>query len=217
MTRTFTDEALTETLRRHIDLYRWRRPVYQIAMLDALASIWLPQCRGVLDVGGGTGVIAQAVRDHFPVERVASIDLHDRFLGSLTVETQAYDGRTIPFEDGAFDCAMFNNVIHHIPVAARSQVFGEAARAAGLGPIFIKDHLAVSPLDHARLAALDFLGNVPFAGMLEARYLTLAEWTSLAGAIGYRIDSTVSRAYRSGPFEWMFPNRLEITMRWVAA
>ena len=216
MTRTFTDAALTETLRRHIDLYRWRRPVYQIAMLDALASVWVPTCRRVLDVGGGTGVIAQAVADHFPVDRVASIDLHDRFLDTLTVETQAYDGRTIPFEDGAFDGAMFNNVIHHIPPAARPGVLSEAARAAGRGPIFIKDHLRASPLDHARLAALDFLGNVPFSGMLEARYLTLAEWTALAAAIGYRIDRTETRAYRRGPFEWVFPNRLEITMRWVA-
>lgn len=214
MNRTFTDEAVIATLRQHIDLYRWRRPDYQLAMLDSLARLWEPSCRRVLDVGGGTGVVAQTVMDHFPVDRVVSIDLHDRFLSSLTVETKVYDGLTIPFADGAFDCALFNNVIHHIPPSARARVMEEAARAAGRGPIFIKDHLAASGLDHMRLAVLDLLGNLPFSGMIEARYLTLEDWRDLAGQVGYEIEQTETRAYRRGPFEWIFPNRLEITMRW---
>ena len=92
----------------------------------------------------------------------------------------------------------------------------ECARVAGGGPIYIKDHLAVSHLDHARLLVLDLMGNLPFGGMVKASYLTAADWHQLAAAAGYRIDRQVGGAYRSGMFESLFPNRLEVTMRLAA-
>jgi ubiquinone/menaquinone biosynthesis C-methylase UbiE len=216
MMKTYSDDALVETLGRHIAMYRWRRPTYQVVMLGSLMEVWDPSCRRVLDLGGGTGVIAQAIQDHFPVDRVVSIDLHERFLKTLTVETMAYDGAHAPFADGSFDCGLFNNVIHHIPKAARTAVLSECARVNGRGPIFIKDHIAQSALDHLRLAALDFMGNVPFSGMVEAAYLTMPEWEALAGSIGYRIERKVADTYREGLTGLVFPNRLEITMKWVS-
>jgi len=91
----------------------------------------------------------------------------------------------------------------------------ECARVASFGPIYIKDHLAASRLDHARLMLLDLMGNVPFGGMVKARYLTAEDWQRLAAAPGYRIDRQITGAYRSGYFEHLFPNRLEVTMRVV--
>ena len=93
----------------------------------------------------------------------------------------------------------------------------ECARVAGAGPIYIKDHLAASHLDHARLLVLDLMGNLPFGGMVKASYLTAEDWQRLAAAPGYRIDRQISGAYRSGTFERLFPNRLEVTMRLVRA
>ena len=61
------------------------------------------------------------------------------------------------------------------------------------------------------------MGNIPFGGMVKASYLTTEDWLRLAAAQGYRIDRQVSGAYRSGNFERLFPNRLEVTMRWVRA
>lgn len=105
--------------------------------------------------------------------------------------------------------------MHHVPIPVRAGLMRECARVVGGGPIYIKDHVAASKLDHARLFALDAMGNIPFGGMVKADYLTQPDWEKLAADCGYRIDSQVGGAYRDGPFAMAFPNRLEATMRLV--
>lgn len=210
-------DRVAELLSQRLPIYKWRRPVYQAAMLSALAEVWDPATRRLLDIGGGTGVIAQAVHDLFGVDKIVSIDVEDRFLQDLQIETATYDGRRLPFPDGAFDAVMFNNVLHHVEVADRPALIRECRRVAPHGALYIKDHLARSPLDHLRLGALDFIGNVPFHGMVKARYLEAKDWEALAAEGGYRIERRVAGRYRSGPFGLAFPNTLEITMKWVPA
>ena len=200
---------------RHIPLYRVHAPTYQTTLLQSLRAIWDPAHTRVLDVGGGTGIIAQAMKDLFRLASVTAVDVQDRFLKSLDIETLVYDGATLPFADGAFDCVTFSNVLHHVPPVVRPALMRECARVAGRGPIYIKDHLAGSALDHARLFVLDAMGNVPFGGMVKASYLTAGDWEGLAAGCGYRIDRQVGGSYRAGLFERLFPNRLEVTLRLV--
>jgi SAM-dependent methyltransferase len=202
---------------RHIALYRTHAPTYQTVLLQSLLALWSPAHTRVLDIGGGTGIIAQAMKDLFGIAHVASVDVEDRFLKSLDIETRVYDGVTLPFADASFDCVTFSNVLHHVPAAVRASLMRECARVAGNGPIYIKDHLAASPVDHWRLFVLDAIGNVPFGGMVKASYLTAEDWQLLAAGSGYRIDRQISGVYRSGSFERLFPNRLEVTMRLVHA
>lgn len=206
--------AVTRVIGRHIPLYRKYAPTYHATLLRSLHDLWDPRHARVLDVGGGTGIIAQAMKELFAIPRVASVDVHDRFLGTLDIEARTYDGRRLPFDDGSFDCVVFSNVLHHVPVGARAGLMRECARVAGGGPIYIKDHLAGSRLDHARLWMLDAIGNVPFGGMVEASYLDEADWQRLAAEAGYTIERRTSGNYRSGLYARLFPNRLEITMRW---
>ena len=207
--------AVQPLIARHLPIYRVRVPAYQTTLLQSFAQLWDPAHTRVLDVGGGTGIIAQAIKDLFGVAHVTSVDIEDRFLKSLDIETRIYDGMKLPFADGSFDCVTFSNVLHHVPPPARPALMWECARVAGSGPIYIKDHLAASRLDHARLMLLDLMGNVPFGGMVKAGYLTAEDWQRLAAAPGYRIDRQITGAYRSGYFERLFPNRLEVTMRVV--
>jgi SAM-dependent methyltransferase len=210
--------ATVQTLiARHIPLYRTHAPTYQTVLLQTILALWNPAHARVLDVGGGTGIIAQAMKDLFGIVHVTSVDVEDRFLKSLDIETRVYDGVTLPFADASFDCVTFSNVLHHVPPSVRSALMRECARVAGGRPIYIKDHLAVSRFDHARLLVLDLMGNLPFGGMVKASYLTAEDWQRLAAALGYRIDRQISGAYRSGNFERLFPNRLEVTMRLVRA
>jgi SAM-dependent methyltransferase len=202
---------------RHIPLYRRHPPTYQLALLRAFRAVMDPVPTRLLDVGGGTGIIAQAMKDLIGIPHVVTVDVVGRFLPSLDVPTQVYDGATLPFADGAFEAVTLSNVMHHVPVAVRPGLMRECARVTGGGPIYIKDHVAASRLDHGRLTVLDALGNVPFGGMVTARYLTEAEWQALAAAGGYRIDARVGGTYRAGPFAAVFPNRLETTLRLTAA
>ena len=202
---------------RHIPLYRSHAPRYQLVLLQSLRDLWDPAHARVLDVGGGTGIMAQALKALFGVAHVTSVDVADRFLGSLDIETRVYDGVTLPFADASFDCITLSNVMHHVPLPARAGLMRECARVCGPGPIYIKDHVAASPLDHIRLFMLDAMGNLPFGGMVKAHYLTAADWQRLASDAGYRIERTVGGTYRSGLFARLFPNRLEQTMRLVRA
>src|SRR5262249_14907330 len=87
---------VTRTLTARVPLYRWRRLTYQTALLRSLRRAWQPTDRAVLDVGGGTGIMAQSIKELFALDRVASVDVEDRYLDSLDIETRTYDGRTLP-------------------------------------------------------------------------------------------------------------------------
>ncbi|HEY6815676.1 MAG TPA: class I SAM-dependent methyltransferase [Croceibacterium sp.] len=211
-----TLDSVTQSLSRHAGLYRRRRPVYQTVMLTSLSRLWQEHHARVLDVGGGTGVMAQAIQELLPAGRVCAVDVVDRYFETLSVDTRVYDGACLPFADGSFEAATINNVMHHVPVAMRGEVMREVRRVV-TGPVYIKDHVAASWLDHRRLAILDAIGNIPFGGQIDADYLSQAEWERLALDAGYRIAARTGGEYRKGPMAWLFPNQLETTMRFEPA
>jgi SAM-dependent methyltransferase len=198
----------------HLPLYSWRQPVYQYVALRNLQRLWDARHRSALDVGGGTGVMAHTIKVLFGLERVASVDVEDRFRPALGIETAVYDGATLPFAEGSFDCVVLFNVLHHVPVAGRAALIRECRRVAGRGPLYIKDHLSTGSIDDRRLAVLDFLGNVPFSGMVWASYLRDADWLELAAQTGHETSEPLSGRYRRGVTAALFPNRLEVSMRW---
>lgn len=213
MVPSIDPHRLQDILAGHLTMYQRKTPFYQATMLDSLASVWTGNHQRLLDVGGGTGVVAQAISELFPVNEVVAVDVVDRFCPTLTVETHQYDGEVLPFADDAFDAATLNNVMHHVPLASRGSLLREIRRVVA-GPIYIKDHETSGRLDDLRLTALDAIGNIPFGGMLWARYLHRSEWEHLARDNGYRIAGRApSAAYRRGPYAFVFPNRLEVTMR----
>lgn len=211
--RALTQGELQATLARHIRMYSWHAPKYQLAMLNSLAEVWEGPHDRLLDVGGGTGIIAQVLQELFPAGQVTSVDVEDRFLPSLTIDTMTYGGRELPFGDASFDAATINNVLHHVSEDDRQPLIAEVRRVVK-GPVYIKDHLRLGPLDDARLTVLDLMGNMPFKGMVKAHYLSRGEWEELAAHGGYSISYAPGQVYRRGAFAALFPNRLEIVMKW---
>lgn len=207
------DAEVERLLASYQPLYRWRRPRYTIQLLKDIAQLLPPGPCRVLDVGGGSGLVAQAIADLFPGKSVVAIDVVDRFLPQLRIERGTFDGRRIPHADGAFDCALFSNVLHHVPLALRAGLLSEALRVTAGRCVVLKDHLASSPLDRARLACLDFVGNLPFGGMVWARYLSQDDWRELFARCGCSAERIAPGPYRSGLASLGFPNRLEILFR----
>ena len=206
-------EQLQALLARHLPVYRRRIPHYQAHMLASLSEVWLDSATQLLDVGGGTGVMAEAMARFLPVDRVCSVDVADRFCQGLGVQTRTYDGTTLPFADASHDAATLNNVLHHVPVHARAGLLREIRRVVN-GPLYVKDHVRVGWLDDLRLAALDTMGNLPFGGMWAASYLSADDWARLAASSGWRIAAWASpRSYRKGLAAAWAPNRLEVTFR----
>ncbi len=211
--RTLSTQDVARCLVPHLPVYRYRRPAYQTVMLNALLRLWRGPHKTMLDIGGGTGVIGQCVQDLFEVGSLTSVDVVDRYCPGLTIDRRTFDGERLPFADACFDAGMLNNVVHHVPVHQRIALFAEIGRVVE-GPLYVKDHVAAGSGDRFKLWLLDFIGNVPFGGMVEADYLSHDQWEALAAASGFRIAETTSGRYRSAPMNWLFPNSLEITMRW---
>lgn len=209
-------ETVAASLSRHLAMYRNKLPSYQAVMMNDLAKLWTGPHDKLLDIGGGTGVMAQLISEVMPVAHVEAVDVVDRYCDSLTIPTHVYDGHTLPFDNASFDAATLNNVLHHVPVSVRAKLMQEIRRVVS-GPVYIKDHIATSALDHGRLSMLDFIGNIPFGGMVKADYLTQNEWNHLAATAGYCCAENTRGDYRSGAYALIFPNRLEITMRWDPA
>ena len=209
--------AVQRILAAHLPIYRRKAATYQALMFESLRELWRAHHRNLLDVGGGTGVVAEVISELFPVDRVQAVDVVDRFCSSLTVRTQKYDGRTLPFEDASFDAATLNNVMHHVPLDARANLLREVRRVVD-GPLYIKDHETRGSIDNFRLTVLDAIGNIPFGGMVWARYLSRTEWEQLASEGGYRIAARAEPVrYRGDAFAMLFPNCLEVTMRFEPA
>jgi ubiquinone/menaquinone biosynthesis C-methylase UbiE len=210
-------EDVMRCMSAHVRMYSWHKPVYQHVALTNLRRLWDWSHGSALDVGGGTGVMAQTIKTLFGLERVASVDIQNRFLPSLSIETATYDGITLPFPDASFDCILLFNVLHHVPAASRVALIRECRRVAGVGPLYIKDHISQGAVDDARLTILDILGNVPFHGMVKASYLREGHWRDLAIETGHGTSERLSGAYRTGAVEALFPNRLEVSMQWCLA
>ena len=129
-----TVDAVSQCLSRHAGLYRKRPPVYQAVMLSNLAQLWQGRHDRVLDVGGGTGVMAQAMQEFLAVGQVSAVDVVDRYFEGLSVDTHVYDGAHLPFPDASFDAATINNVMHHVPPTGRSDLLREVRRVVA-GPV----------------------------------------------------------------------------------
>lgn len=207
------DAEIARWLAARQPIYRYRRPRYQVQLLKDLAVL-MPAgpCR-VLDIGAGSGLVGAAVNALFPGKSVTGVDIERRFLPGLEIPFVSFDGRHLPFADAAFDCALMCNVLHHVKPAVRPGLLREALRVTAGGPLLIKDHIADTALDRARLTWLDLVGNLPFHGMVAADYLGDRDWRELFAGLGCSVEALAAGAYREGLPARLFPNRLEVCLR----
>lgn len=100
----------------------------------------------LLDIGCGAGALARSLSDQGA--RVTGVDPNAEAL-ALAREAvpegtfRPAGAEALPFEENAFDGAIFLNSLHHVPGPAMRRALGEAARVVGpAGPIVIVEPLA---------------------------------------------------------------------------
>ena len=77
-----------------VSIYRWRAPRYQWRMLNHLAEQWDGPHAALLDVGGGTGLVAQAIQKLFAPTGSNVYDSHFFVPGTATMPLQkSLEGR----------------------------------------------------------------------------------------------------------------------------
>jgi len=123
-----SDAQIIRCMGSHQALYRFHKPLYQLQLIKDLAMLLPPgDCR-ILDIGAGSGLVAEMIASMFPGKTVVAVDVTNRILPTVGVPFRLFDGQTLPFEDDSFDCALFCNVLHHVKTNQRRGLLDEALR-----------------------------------------------------------------------------------------
>lgn len=179
----------------------------RVSVLSQAIADLLPANARVLDIGCGSGDVAVAVMRLRPDVQIEGVDVLVRDAPAIPV--QEYDGKTIPFADGAFDVAMMIDVLHHTDDPAN--VLAEARRVSTRG-VVIKDHFRNGLLAGPTLRFMDWVGNAPHGVRLPYNYLSRSEWAGIWQRLGLRATKLTDRVpLYPRPFSWLFGRKLHFT------
>lgn len=182
------------------------RRAHRLAML--LAPYLAPSWR-VLDIGCGDGLLDHLLQVSRPGLRITGVDIARR--PRSYIDVAVFDGARTPYADGAFDCVMLVDVLHHCrdPLA----LLGEARRVSR-GCVLLKDHQAARPWDQPLLRFMDWFGNARDGVPLPYRYWSQAAWE----AAFRTLDLTLTRLdQRLRLYPWPFHLLLDRHMHFIAS
>jgi SAM-dependent methyltransferase len=156
-----------------------RRRVLQIS--KNISKLIPDDVVSVLDVGAGTGEMAQSIRTLRPELKISGADIYIR--PKTFIPVVEYDGNKLPFNDASFDAVITVDVLHHCndPVS----VLRECARVSKKW-VIIKDHIADSTYDEKILTFMDWVGNKAHGVTLPYNYLSSLEWNAAFDKAGLK-------------------------------
>jgi SAM-dependent methyltransferase len=177
-------------------------------LAERLAEV-VPRGGRVLDVGCGDGSVAARLQEQRDDLSVVGIDVLVR--PTTAIPVAPFDGSTIPFDDGAFDVAMFVDVLHH--TEDPTVLLAEAARVAP-GAVVVKDHLADGVLARPTLRLMDYVGNAHHGVALPFNYWTSARWQRALRDVGLRTEVwQTSLDLYPVPARWVLDRQLHVVFR----
>jgi len=143
----------------------------RVRVLVQAAAAALPAGLRVLDVGCGDGQLAASLMELRPDLTVEGAEVLPR--PGCRIPVTAFDGRTLPFADGAYGASLLIDVLHHTETPAA--LLAEAARV-GSGKVLLKDHLREGLAAGPCLRFMDIVGNRRHGVALPFNYLNSGEW-----------------------------------------
>ena len=182
------------------------RVVYgrRVRVLSERLAALCPRDASVLDVGCGDGLITRLVGERRPDLRLQGMDVMER--PQPHVPVSLFDGRVIPFPDGAFDTVMMVDVLHHTEDPAA--LLAEAARVARR-TVLLKDHTRDGWLAGPTLRLMDWVGNAPHGVVLPYNYWTEARWREAFRSLGLDVLAwEADLPLYPAPASWLFGRSL---------
>lgn len=175
---------------------------------DHLADV-IPKNVTVLDVGCGDGLLSSMVMEKRPDVKIKGLDILERSQTYIPVEQ--FDGSSIPCGDGAFDVAIFVDVLHHTidPMILLNEAVRVAHRA-----VIIKDHICDGLMDNLTLRLMDHVGNSRYGVALPYNYWSRQKWREAVEILGLRITTWKSDlGLYPRPAHWLFDRSLHFLSR----
>lgn len=192
--------GLNAMARLHAGLRMDRRA----GILSAHIGELLPPGVSVLDVGAGNGKLARAIMDRRPDIAIRAIDT--KIWPERMIEVEEYDGKTIPFPDGAFDVCLVSDVLHH---CSNAEDLLKEMRRVARKHVLIKDHVANTRFDYRVLKAMDWFGNRGHEVVLTYDYWPWARWEETFARTGLRMRTLRTQlGLYSMPFSLLFDRKL---------
>jgi ubiquinone/menaquinone biosynthesis C-methylase UbiE len=203
--RQLTRGVKRRTQQRFVSLARRWTPLTRLvdaggraraASMLSRFQTWLPPDARVLDIGTGTGHVAQAVVA--TGRRVVSCDAIDLRLAAIRF--LLCDGAALPFASEQFDAALLITVLHHVPRERHNAFLAEAMRILRIGGrLVVFEDTYRNAVERIVTACEDSVMNLEFAGHPHANR-SLEEWRRTLEGLGavIRHESEYARWY--GPF-----------------
>ncbi len=169
----------------------------------------LPADTKVLDVGCGDGLIDHLITQRRPDVTISGVDLIVR--SQTHIPVAAFDGKRIPFEDGAFDIVMFVDVLHHTD---DPETLLREARRVARRAVVLKDHTRDGLLAGPTLRFMDWVGNAPHGIPLPYNYWPERRWREAFARLGLIPAIWLNKlGLYATPATWLFDRSLHFVAR----
>jgi SAM-dependent methyltransferase len=181
----------------------------RVRVLGGLLASAIPPGGRVLDVGCGDGRVSREIGALRPDLALSGIDVFAR--PDAAIPVSAFDGKTIPADDGTFDTVLLVDVLHH---TEDPLVLLREARRVCSRCIVIKDHNEKGFLAGPILRLMDRVGNCPDEVALPYNYWHEERWQETFAQLDLRIA-----AWQEGlglflpPADWIFGRSLHFLAR----
>jgi SAM-dependent methyltransferase len=150
----------------------------------------------VLDIGAGTGHIAEALH-RLGFAAVASDILDINFVPLPFVLA---DGAHLPFASASFDVSLLITMLHHTPAAAHIGLLQEATRVLRPGGrLLIIEDVYHGAFERKMTHIMDSMMNAEFVGHPHSNR-SLAEWRALLQKLHLSLVHGVEYTAWYGPF-----------------
>jgi SAM-dependent methyltransferase len=157
----------------------------RIRVLAESAARILPPNMRVLDVGCGDGLLAATLMRLRPDLTTEGAEVLPRT--DCRISVVAFDGRHLPFPDGAFGACLLMDVLHHTETPI--ELLREAARV-GSGQVLLKDHLMEGLAAGPCLRFMDIVSNRKHGVSLPFNYLNSRQWRDAFASCSLSVTRT---------------------------
>lgn len=181
----------------------------RLRLAEILSGFIGPEPLQLLDVGCGSGEVAECLQQRLPQLQVQGVDVLVR--PNPRISVLPFDGRKLPFADDSFDYCLLVDVLHH--TEDPQGLMKECLRVARIG-VVVKDHLCENPWDRFRLRFMDFVGNWGHGVVLPYNYLSRQQWRRLGMELSFMATRWREKLHLyPAPASWFFDSGLHFVAR----